>query len=620
MKKINYFLSAAIVMISSLSFAQLSGNFTAGTSASNYPSLTAAISALQSSGVGAGGVTLTIAPGIYQENIVIGAIAGISESSPLIIVAAPGTVTFEGTGTSASTDAVFLINALSFITIDGIEIIDKSAPGMDAEFGIRFLGSTTVGCQNNTVKNCTITMGPNGARPSASSRGIVFLSTAASAAAANNNNTIDNVKIDNSGWGIQFSCAANFFGQIAHPDFNNAVINSTFGSVLPLGHDFSSGALAINALGGRNMLIENNIIAGISNLNSTPAVPVSTSGISLDSSSGIVRGNTISNIEYQGTIGLVFGIRSSTFLGDETLIANNSISNLKRSAFVASTSDPSLTIVGIWIFNQTGNNGLAKVVHNSVFLSSDENVSFSSGGINLAGGSTGQFPAEVFNNIIVNNISTSSASYRSFALADGNTTRGFLQSNNNVLFANGTNGYLGVIGRELGGNEQFSNNLAAFQAFSLTDQNSVNFSPTFTDVTTGDLSIPASAPNSASYLVPNLAIVPLDIEGTTRFIPQTFAGAYESAEPLNINQVSNLELTLYPNPTVDYLNIANISSGTLDYVKIYNTLGAEVINTKFDNTAFQSNYQIDVSGLTTGMYIIEVNGADGSSTRKFVKN
>jgi hypothetical protein len=463
-------------------------------------------------------------------------------------------------------------------------------------------------------------MGRNGARPSSSSRGIVFLSRATSAAAANNNNVVDNVKIDNSSWGIQFSCAANFFGQISIPDFNNTVINSTFGSVLPLGHDFSSGALAINALGGRNMLIENNVIAGISNLNSAPALPVSTSGISMDSSSGIIRNNTIKNLEYQGTIGAVFGIRSSTFLGDETLIANNSISNLKRSNFVASTTDPSLTITGIWIFNQSGNNGLAKVLHNSIFLTSDTDVTYSSGGINLSGGSTGNFPADVYNNIVVNNIGTSSASYRSFALVDGNTTRGSLRSNNNVLFANGTNGFLGAIGRELGGAEQFSNTLSLFQTFSLTNGESVNFLPAFANTAAGDLSILASAANPANYLVPILANVPADIGGTIRFTPLTFAGAYEGVESLSSADVRKLDLKIFPNPALNQLNIANSNGGTLNSVKIYSVLGAEVISLNLNSSNFQSEYQINVSALNAGMYIIQIQGSEGSTTRKFVKN
>ena len=619
MNKLNYFFTAIILCLSNLCIAQLSGSFTVGNVTSNYPTLTAAITDLQTNGVGLGGVTLNIVPGTYQENIVIESIAGLGATSPLIITATPGTVTYQGTGTSASTDAVFKINALSFVTLNGINITDVSASGLDAEIGIYFLGLPTAGCQNNTIKNCNILMGPNGIRPVTGSRGIVFRSVATSAAAANNNNVIDNVKIDNSSWGIQFSCSANFFGAISFADFNNAVTNSKFGSILPLGHDFSSGALAINALGGRNMLIENNQILGISNLNSAPALPASTTGISLDSCSGIVRSNIIKNIEYEGTIGSVFGIRSSTFLGDETLIANNSISNLKRSNFTASTTDPSLTITGIWIFNQSGNNGLAKVLHNSIYLESSTPVSYSSGGINLSGGSTGKFPGDVYNNIIVNNISTTSAAYRSFALVDGNTTRGFLRSNYNILFANGANGYLGAIGRELGGTEQFSNVLSEFQTFSATNENSKSFFPEFNNLTTGDLSIPASASNPVDYLVPTRADVPLDLTGATRAIPSTFAGAYESTVSLSVGNVDQLQLNIYPNPVSDILNINDRSGGKITSVKVYNMVGSEVSRLKNIEIKDQSNIQINVRNLQTGMYILKIESSKGTVSKKFLK-
>lgn len=618
MKTLYAIVIACAFLASNTTFAQLSGTFTVGTPTSDYPTLTAAGAALTTSGVGAGGVILDIAPGIYQENVVLGNIAGLSATSPLIIQAVPGTVTFEGTGTTSSSNTVFLVNALSWVTIDGINIRDISTPGNDAEFGIRFWGTTTAGCQNNTIRNCDMTMGPGGLRPSSSSRGIVFTSRASSPAAANNNNVIDNVTVNNASWGIQFSCSADFFGRIAHPDFNNQVINSTFGATLPLGHDFSSGALGINALGGRNMLIENNTIAAISNLNSTPTIPVTTSGISLDSCSGIVRNNVIGNIEYQGTPGSVFGIRSSTFLGDETLIANNSISDLRRSNFTASTTDPSLSITGIWVFSQSGNNGLARVLHNSIFLEADMVMSYNSGGVNLVGGSTGAFPAEVFNNIIVNNISTSSAVYRSTALVDGNTARGFLISDNNILFANGANGFLGGIGSELGGSPQFSNDLNAFRTFSATNLNSANFLPQFSNTAAGDLSFPVGLSNQSSYLVPALALVPNDILDTVRFTPNTFAGAFESPEPLSINDERIINIALFPNPAQDVLNLTNGSGGTLDKVQVYSMMGSLLLELNA-NQLNSGDVQIPISNLTNGIYLIQVTGSEGRNTQKFVK-
>lgn len=616
----NIYLSLMVLLTTSWTFcsAQLTGTLTAGNASTDYPTLTAAIAALQTSGVGAGGVTINIVPGTYQENIVVGGITGISQTSPLNIIATPGTVTFQGTGTTATTNAVIQVNALSFVTIDGLNIVDISTPGQDVEFGIRFNGTATVGCRNNTIRNCNITLGPGGARPSTATRGVFFGSVANNPAATNNDNVIDNVKVDNSSWGIEFRCAADFFGRITNPDFNNAVINCTFGETLPLGHDLSSGSIGINALGGRNMLIENNTVVAISNLNAAPTLPITTTGISLDSCSGIVRNNIIDNIEYQGTIGSVFGIRSSTFLGDETLISNNVITNLKRSNFNFSTTDPSLTITGIWIFSQNGNNGLAKVLHNSIYLTSDVAVGYSSGAINLSGGSTGNFPAEIFNNIAVNNISTNSASYRSFALVDGNTTRGALRSNNNILFANGANGYLGAIGRELGGNEQFTNDLTVFQTLSATNQSSANFLPQFANPASGNLSFSNGVTNPNNYLVPTLIDVPTDVISTTRFSPSTFAGAYESSVPLSVTDLRTFQVTMYPNPVQNELHISSASNGTLDTIDIYNLLGVQVASLKIDNPV--QNVTIPVANFASGLYIAQITGSEGIAIAKFTKN
>ena len=106
-------------------------------------------------------------------------------------------------------------------------------------------------------------------------------------------------------------------------------------------------------------------------------------------------------------------------------------------------------------------------------------MSYPSAGIQLRSGSSGQPLAEVFNNNIINSISTEDEAYRSYALVEGNSDRGFLVSDHNLLFADGVNGFLGSIGRRLGETEQFTNDLAEFIIFSETNENSVSFSPVF---------------------------------------------------------------------------------------------------------------------------------------------
>lgn len=596
----------------------LSGTLTVGPNAADYPTFQAMVTALQQEGVAQGGVTFTIQPGVYQERFVLQNITGLNEDSRLTIFAEPGTVTFEAVGTSANNDAFIRVNALSFVTIDGLTLVDNSTPGTEIEYGLFFQGTAAQGCRNNIIRNTSITLGASGARPIIATRGVFFSSAATSVDASNSNNVIDNISVDNASWGIQFRCAANFLGQITQPDFNNQVINSTFGANLSLGHDLSSGALAINALGGRNMIISNNLIESVENFNSSPALPVVTSGISLDSCSGVVSGNIINNIEYQGTNGSVIGIRTSTFAGDTTLIYNNKISGLTRSNFTASTTDPSFTIQGIWIFSQGNNNGLARVFHNSIYLDSEQPVTYSSSGVHLSGGSTGQFPGEVFNNIIVNRISTSTTPYKSYALVDGNTTRGFLISNHNLLFADGDNGYLGGIGRELGGTEQFSNDLQTFVTFSQTNADSANFLPEFADAPTGDLSFEASITPNDGYFAPALAEVPFDILGITRAAPLTFKGAFEGPEALSVPTLNETQMVLYPNPTQGELFIrSGRFTGAPISLEVYNQQG-QVVMRAHDIAPVQEEISIDTAALSTGMYFIRLIDDNALMSQSFL--
>ncbi|HNE46294.1 MAG TPA: hypothetical protein PLM27_08990 [Chitinophagales bacterium] len=78
-----------------------------------------------------------------------------------IIYAPVGTVSIVAASTVA--DGVFSLNGSDYITIDGIDIIDNNTTGATMmEYGYAlFKASNTDGCQNNTIKNCAITLNNN---------------------------------------------------------------------------------------------------------------------------------------------------------------------------------------------------------------------------------------------------------------------------------------------------------------------------------------------------------------------------------------------------------------------------------------------------------------------------
>jgi hypothetical protein len=81
-----------------------------------------------------------------------------------------------------------------------------------------------------------------------------------------------------------------------------------------------------------------------------------------------------------------------------------------------------------------------------------------------------------------------------------------------------------------------------------------------------------------------------------------------SNEEFNVN---NLKLSMYPNPATNLLNID--IENELELVEIYSLQGQKVLS-GFDK-------QIDISGLSSGMYMVRVQDVDGGvGTQKIIKN
>jgi uncharacterized protein (TIGR02145 family) len=70
-----------------------------------------------------------------------------------------------------------------------------------------------------------------------------------------------------------------------------------------------------------------------------------------------------------------------------------------------------------------------------------------------------------------------------------------------------------------------------------------------------------------------------------------------------------INFKIFPNPTIDYINI---DCSSLESISIYNILGKELIK--------DSSNRINVSSLSNGVYFIKVSDGINSSTKKFLKN
>lgn len=125
-----------------------------------------------------------------------------------------------------------------------------------------------------------------------------------------------------------------------------------------------------------------------------------------------------------------------------------------------------------------------------------------------------------------------------------------------------------------------------------------------------ELGSPGDAPESVTYIVgfeEDGDMMVLDIEAGTG-VWWRFRLSYMG--PVGISELENENVSIYPNPAQDYINISE------DYIsaKIYNINGSLVMD------VLQNQTQIDVSNLSSGVYFIQMNTIDGHVKQsKFVK-
>jgi hypothetical protein len=144
--------------------AQLSGSKTIP---GDYATIKDAVSALNTNGVGAGGVTFNVVAGHAEtsaDSIYLTATG--TASNPIVFIrsgmGANPVVTRSGTGLLTTTtlgaggDAVIIVEGSDYVTFDGIDV---AASDMGIEYGYLLRkANITDGCKNVTIKNATVTM------------------------------------------------------------------------------------------------------------------------------------------------------------------------------------------------------------------------------------------------------------------------------------------------------------------------------------------------------------------------------------------------------------------------------------------------------------------------------
>ena len=343
MKKIYKLILFALIIGS---FSNLSAQVTGVKNIpTDFPTLEAAITALNTNGVGAGGAIINIPAG-YTETPTAALVLTLatnpsSATRPLVFQksgAGANPLITAFVGTTLNLDGLFVLNGADYVTINGIDLQESAAnttPTQQMEFGYALLKtSVTNGCQFNTIKNCVVTLNK---------------ANTASVGVYSANHTVTTLAV---------LTITNFAGTNSYNKFyNNTVQNSYLGyavtgfvSIAPfdlydqaneIGVDGVSANLSQVLNFGGSSILTSGIFASNQN-----AVKIFNTNISIGNSTTtndvygiLLTGGTNSNVDVYnntitvssgGTINLLSGISNvsgATGSGNKVNIYNNTVTN-----------------------------------------------------------------------------------------------------------------------------------------------------------------------------------------------------------------------------------------------------------------------------------------------------
>lgn len=450
------------------------GSYTIGI---DYPTIDAAITALNTNSItGTGAVTIEIPAG-YTETVTTAGGFSLTCSgdagSPIIFrkngagLNPVVTSMTGGTGTpgSANQDGIWRMIGTDYITIDGVDLMDQNtANPMTMEFGYGFFkASVTDGCQNNTVKNCVITL-------------------------SRNNNATGTAPATDGSRGIEVVNALTG----AH---TTAVITTTASG------SNSNNVFSLNTIQNCNI--------GIAMIGFAATTPFAEADMNND-----VTGNTI--INYGGGTGATNPAAGIRTLNQYNVNVSNNVINSNNGGGVNHTS----TLRGIYLNAATSAN--ASILNNTVTVNSGATTSQLVGIENASGATAASNTINIIGNHVVNctyTTATTSASF--FGIYNNAATAANLNINNNVvsgLTLNTTN--------ITGGLNFIYNNAAIGTALSIssnTIQNLTNLN------TTGTIYNIYNSNNTGSYTIQ--ANVVNNVARTATMSTGTMYGFYNNGSP-----------------------------------------------------------------------------------------
>ncbi len=485
----------------------LSGTKTIGTGG-DYPTLTAAVAALNSGGM-SGNTTFSILNNLTEAGAVV--INQWAECAPggytLTISPASGTTP---TISASSATAVIVLNGADRVTIDGsnngtntrdLTISNTSTAANTAAVWVSSLGTAT-GATNNTIKNCNIKAGANGA--AGNTFGIYVAGTSISTSGTGNDNdnlTIDNNSISKAYYGI--------YAQATSTGVNDNLLirDNSIGSGTAADYVTFRGMLVTQA---NNATIARNTIF---NMVTTEAIVLRAMEISTGVTNTSISRNKIYNIEYVGTgFRAGQGISVNTTAPANIIISNNVIYGLKGHGSGTMTNNS----LGIAILGGGGYD----VYFNSVNIS-DNRTSTSSTDLHACMYIAGSVTAvNMRDNVFSMTAAAGNAAGKTYGIYCLSANTAFTSINYNDFYAPGTsNRFAGFLTSD-------RTTLADIQAGFGQNVNSLVADPLFNSNI--NLVPQLGSPLSAAGENPNATGITVDYLGVTRAATPTI-GAYDNA-------------------------------------------------------------------------------------------
>lgn len=411
-----------VIVSGNIIAAGLTGNKTVGVG-KDYSTISAAISALNSQGVGTGGVTFLV-DADYVETI--------SDINGLIITAtgtAANQIKFVKNGTGANpiitteyNTQIFTIITIKggdYITFDGIDIIEnESNTDGKVNYGIKIIPNITDGACYNTIKNCTISLKTDLANSHA-----IFQISDNYNNGKNDYNTFSNIYIPSSREPIYID------GYDDTSRSENCIIeNCTIGDET----NYNIYIAGITLQHCNNITVNNNVIRNVYSSGSN-AYGILFKDAPSNTYTLNIYNNKIYNINTYDFNYVSIGISITNYNNSSNYcyIYNNMISNLIKTN---SSTTSTILIKGIEISGGSTNN---YIYHNSILINSTQYPS--SRCISLEGGKN-----NLYNNLFITTSNGISGSNR-YGIYAANATNLVNSDYNNFYFSSLTNTYIGRI-------------------------------------------------------------------------------------------------------------------------------------------------------------------------------